>query len=96
MAVLKFEEKVFYGSLSIAIDKRKILGTSDLSAIIAYNTLWKSYQFALAQFNADTNNSKKFYEKSEAIRLKMLTLQKCNDLCNYKQRLLFSETCVNP
>lgn len=86
-------EKIFYGSLMIAKDRRAVLGEDDMKHLLLFNTLNESLKYATAQYNAGTLG----YEyKMHKIKEKINQLRKCKKICNYKQRLLLSVSCVNP
>jgi len=86
-------EKIFYGSLMIAKDRRAVLGEDDLKHLALFKTLTESFNYANAQFVAGTVG---YERKMHDIKNKINKLKKCKKICNYTQRLLLSYSCVNP
>jgi D-alanyl-D-alanine dipeptidase len=87
------EDKIFYGSFMAALDRTKILGYEDLSHLLLFESLAKILKYAEAQANAGVEG---YDQKVYLIKQKINKLKKCDKICNYKERLLLSYSCVNP
>lgn len=86
-------EKIFYGSLMIAKDRRAVLGEDDLKHLALFRVLSESFNYAKAQYDAGIVG---YEAKMHDIKNKINKLRKCKKICKYTQRLLLSYSCVNP
>lgn len=87
------EDRIFYGSFQLVNDKTKILGYQDMSSLLLFEALKEILKYAKAQADAEVVGYK---HKVYLIEQKINKLKKCKSICNYKQRLLLSHSCVNP
>lgn len=77
----------------VAHDRTKILGYESMSHLLLFESLQEILKYAQAQANAGVSG---YDQKVYLIKKKINKLKKCSKICNYKQRLLLSQSCVNP
>lgn len=87
------EDKILYGSFMVAYDRTKILGYDNMSHLLLFESLKEILKYAQAQADAGVEG---YDQKVYLIKQKIKQLKKCAKICNYKQRLLLSQSCVNP
>lgn len=85
-------DKVQYGSFMVAFDRTKVLGFECMPHLLLLESLYSIYEYALAQAEEGTTG---YAAKATEIKSKIDKLKRCSKICNYKQRLLLSLSCVN-
>lgn len=85
------EDKTFYGSFMLTLDREKVLGKQKLDHLFLLRTLSKSYNYAYSQHKMGVPG---YYQKVKNLQLKINKLKRCEKICNYQIRLLLSP-CQN-
>jgi hypothetical protein len=85
-------DKVQYGSFMVAFDRTKVLGFECKPELLLLEALYDIQKYANMQH---AENVTGYEAKALAIQKKIDQLKKCNSICNYKERLLLSVSCVN-